>query len=158
MYDRCATCEPVTYGASTDNFPQYIHCSGGMFVMIPDIRTTSPRNEDGTHRKVTVGSYKDYIARTRSGTDSVYEFVAETEKYRIGYLWSWNYMLTKRWRSNNTGDEHFQDKMLADFRDFCANKDNRLRDYWDDCKETSLVMKPLEVDEEMEIGLELTAD
>jgi len=44
-------------------------------------------------------------------------------------------MLAKRWRSANTGDESFQDKMLADFRAFCANRGNRLVEYWESCQE-----------------------
>jgi len=52
-----------------------------------------------------------------------------------GFLWSWNFTVSKRWKyiSNTTatGDIPFMDKMLADFRDFCANKDNRLKNFWD---------------------------
>ena len=54
--------------------------------------------------------------------------------YQIGYLWSWNFMLTKKWRSNNTGDESFQDRMLSDFRAFCSNTDERLVDFWRECR------------------------
>ena len=73
--------------------------------------------------------------RHLSSESSVSEHAAATAKYRVGFLWSWNFLLTKRWRSSHTGDEHYQDKVLADFRAFCSNVDNRLRDYWDDCKE-----------------------
>jgi hypothetical protein len=54
-----------------------------------------------------------------------------------GFLWSWNCTLSKRWKQSSntgaTGDIPFMDKVLADFRNFCANKDNRLKDFWDDC-------------------------
>ena len=54
-----------------------------------------------------------------------------------GFLWNWNFTLSKRWKQTSntaaTGDIPFMDKMLADFRDFCANKDNRLKIFWDDC-------------------------
>lgn len=56
-----------------------------------------------------------------------------TDPVEAGFIWAWNYMLTKRWRSQSTGDEMFQDKILADFRAFCSNKDNRLVDYWHYC-------------------------
>ncbi len=61
---------PVTGALGEDAQPQYVHCTGGMFVLIPDNKTTSPRNRDGTHRKPDFGSYKDYIAwqRTRSNS------------------------------------------------------------------------------------------
>ena len=54
-----------------------------------------------------------------------------------GFLWSWNFTVSKRWKqiSNTgaTGDIAFMDKMLADFRAFCANHDNRLKTFWDEC-------------------------
>ncbi len=52
----------------------------------------------------------------------------------VGFLWSWNFMLGKRWRSQYTGDEVFQDNALADFRAFCSNKDNRLTCFYNDLK------------------------
>ena len=46
-------------------------------------------------------------------------------------------MISKRWKqiSNTgaTGDIPFMDKMLSDFRSFCRNDDNRLRNFWDEC-------------------------
>ena len=56
-------------------------------------------------------------------------YYIESETF-IGFLWSWNFMLGKRWRSQNTGDESFQDNMLADFKQFCANQDNRLQNFF----------------------------
>ena len=54
-----------------------------------------------------------------------------------GFLWSWNFTISKRWKdiskTGATGDIAFMDRMLADFRAFCANQDNRLKDFWDDC-------------------------
>ena len=56
-----------------------------------------------------------------------------------GFLWSWNFTVSKRWKqvSNTgaTGDIRYMDKMLADFRDFCSNKDGRLKQFWDECWE-----------------------
>jgi len=37
-----------------------------------------------------------------------------------GFLWAWNYMLGRRYRSASTGDEAFLDALLADFRRFCG--------------------------------------
>jgi hypothetical protein len=46
-------------------------------------------------------------------------------------------MISKRWKqiSNTgaTGDIEFMDKMLADFRAFCRNDENRLKIIWDEC-------------------------
>ncbi|PSN43947.1 DEP domain-containing protein 5 [Blattella germanica] len=54
----------------------------------------------------------------------------------MGFLWSWNHMVSRRWKSaatSATGDEMFQTKILKDFREFCANYDNRLKQFWDLC-------------------------
>nr|KAG5702348.1 hypothetical protein BaRGS_003015 [Batillaria attramentaria] len=116
---------------------QYVHCTVGMFVLIPELKA-SPNSSPAASASIrhppspTVTSYlskrsssdlhKDYIARQHSNR----KFESND---RIGFLWSWNYMSSKRWRSANTGFEDFQDKMLADFREFCQNKDNRLDDF-----------------------------
>ncbi len=63
--------KPPSVGLPEDTQPQYVHCTGGMFVLIPDNKTTSPRNSDGTHRKPVVGSYKDYIVWQRGRSESV---------------------------------------------------------------------------------------
>ena len=128
--------KPPNINYPEDMQPQYVHCSGGMFVLIPDNKTTSPRNLDGTHRKPVVGSYKHYIAWQRGRSESCIHMKEINDSFsnqdlRTGFLWAWNFMLNKRFRTNHTGDEHFQDKMLADFRAFCSNTDNRLREYWD---------------------------
>lgn len=62
-------------------------------------------------------------------------FYAEPDTY-IGFSWSWNFMLGKKWRSQYTGDESFQDNMLSDFRVFCANKDGRLLKFYNECKDS----------------------
>lgn len=60
-------------------------------------------------------------------------FYAEPDTY-IGFSWSWNFMLGKKWRSQYTGDESFQDNMLTDFRMFCSNKDGRLLKFYEEIK------------------------
>jgi hypothetical protein len=52
----------------------------------------------------------------------------------IGFIWSWNFMLGNRWRSQFTGDEYFQDCALADFRAFVSNKEDRLIKFYNDSK------------------------
>lgn len=54
---------------------------------------------------------------------------------RAGYYWAYNTMLTKAWRTGVLGDERLADRLLRDFTDFCANKDNRLLHFWDSCQE-----------------------
>ena len=42
------------------------------------------------------------------------------------FLWSWNPLLSHRFRSGASGDEAFQDAMLADFKAFNCDRDGRL--------------------------------
>lgn len=52
-----------------------------------------------------------------------------------GFYWCWNFCLGKKWRTNQTGEEKYQDIMLADFRAFCDNHNNRLVNFWDEVTE-----------------------
>uniref|UniRef100_A0A915PX49 DEPDC5 protein C-terminal domain-containing protein n=1 Tax=Setaria digitata TaxID=48799 RepID=A0A915PX49_9BILA len=45
------------------------------------------------------------------------------------FIWSWNHMLSHRYRANLNCSESFQDYMLSDFRSFCDNADNRVDNY-----------------------------
>ena len=64
-------------------------------------------------------------------------FEAQTE---IGFFWTWNHVLPRKWRGQTTGDEVFQLGMLEDFRAFClgansdGSADNRLIDTFCDFK------------------------
>ena len=62
--------------------------------------------------------------------DKTYTFKKKQPFYNgdifIGFIWSWNFMLGKRWRSQFTGDEYFQYFALTDFRAFVLNKEDRL--------------------------------
>lgn len=135
---------------------QYVHCTGGMYVIIEDSHVPTVPNKDtnSTGKFSRLNSYgngkdvkhsgsfgkkssaemrKDYIARQTSET-----FKTSTEpELEIGFLWSWNFMSSRRWRSANTGDEHFQDKVLSDFRAFCSNEEHRLQDFWFHYKENN---------------------
>lgn len=58
--------------------------------------------------------------------------------FQMGFLWSWNHMISKKWKSSQipaTGDEAFQTRMLRDFKHFCANQEQRLSQFWDQCWE-----------------------
>lgn len=41
-------------------------------------------------------------------------------------------MVSRRWRTNQGVDNNFQTRLLKDFRDFCANVDDRLRIFWEE--------------------------
>jgi hypothetical protein len=53
----------------------------------------------------------------------------------VGFLWSWNSMLGKRFKNQNTGEEYFHDACFADFKAFCTNKDGRLVEFFNKLKE-----------------------
>lgn len=55
--------------------------------------------------------------------------------FQMGFLWSWNHMISRRWRTNQGVDNNFQLKLLKDFREFCKNCDNRLKNFWNECWE-----------------------
>jgi hypothetical protein len=116
----------------------YVHSSGNMFVLIPATNMTnqgigiksSPKFAVSKSQDSPVASsYEDYITRHVS-VKSKDPFHEET---RVGYLWSWNYMVSKRWKTSSTpalGDDGFFMKILRDFQAFCNNENNRLRHYW----------------------------
>ena len=57
---------------------------------------------------------------------------AKDSSDNYGFYWCWNFCLGKKWRTSQTGEEKYQDIMLADFRAFCMNDKNRLLDFWNE--------------------------
>lgn len=101
----------------SENKPQYIHVTGTVFLQLPYSK-----------RKYSSGQQRRRRNSTASATQSL--FGAEE---RVGYYWAYNTMLTKAWRTGLLGDERLGERLLRDFTDFCANKDNRLAAFWDSC-------------------------
>lgn len=118
------------YSASAFNFPsenkpQYIHVTGTVFLQLPYSK-----------RKYASGQQRRRRNSTSSSTQSLFG------EEKIGYNWAYNTMLTKTWRSSGTGDERFADRLLKDFTDFCANRDNRLAAFWASCLEKMNMSAP----------------
>ncbi|XP_005093712.1 GATOR complex protein Iml1 isoform X2 [Aplysia californica] len=128
---------------------QYVHCTAGMFVLIPESNPALPPTPSGSGSlllgPLSVGSCSPQrVSETggmskKSSTDLHKWYIArqgrpESVPNEVGFLWSWNYMSSRRWRTSNTGDEKFQDTMLADFRKFCSNDENRLTSFWENFK------------------------
>uniref|UniRef100_A0A3Q4BZZ3 DEP domain-containing protein n=1 Tax=Mola mola TaxID=94237 RepID=A0A3Q4BZZ3_MOLML len=112
------------YSASAFNFPsenkpQYIHVTGTVFLQLPYSK-----------RKYSSGQQR----RRRNSTTSNSQGPFGGEE-RVGYYWAYNTMLTKAWRTGVLGDEKLPERLLRDITDFCANKDNRLLNFWDSCQE-----------------------
>lgn len=78
--------------------------------------------------------YSSGQRRRRNSTTSANQSLFGSED-RVGYNWAYNTMLTKAWRTGVLGDEKLADRLLRDFTDFCANKDNRLVTFWESCVE-----------------------
>uniref|UniRef100_A0AAR2KKS2 DEP domain-containing protein n=1 Tax=Pygocentrus nattereri TaxID=42514 RepID=A0AAR2KKS2_PYGNA len=102
-----------------ENKPQYIHVTGTVFMQLPYSK-----------RKYSCGQQR----RRRNSASSASQSLFGCEE-RVGYNWAYNTMLTKAWRTSVLGDEKLADRLLRDFTDFCANKDNRLVAFWDSCVE-----------------------
>lgn len=101
----------------SENKPQYIHVTGTVFLQLPYSK-----------RKYSSGPQR----RRRNSTTSNSQGPFGGEE-RVGFYWAYNTMLTKAWRAGVLGDERLADRLLRDFTDFCANKDNRLVHFWDSC-------------------------
>jgi len=142
---------------------QYIHCTGNCFVLIPtqlEILSGIQGIKGKTGKKKSSGSsviskpiteppqpLAGSKAKSRELNNSLNSSVisrhpagktqVKYEHDETGFLWSWNFMISKRWKniSNTgaTGEIPFMDKLLADFRKFCSNEDNRLYSYWEEC-------------------------
>ncbi|XP_043269598.1 GATOR complex protein Iml1 isoform X3 [Venturia canescens] len=131
---------------NSENDHQYVHITGNVFVLVPSTVSTRPRPRTGTSivRRSTgqkrypvhpdqPSPHEAYITRHVSGKNKD-DYSMDR---RMGFLWSWNHMVSRKWKSISTsaGDEIFQKKIIQDFRHFCSNGDNRLKLFWESCWE-----------------------
>ncbi|XP_012282674.1 GATOR complex protein DEPDC5 isoform X2 [Orussus abietinus] len=129
-----------------ENDHQYVHITGNAFILVPSTTCPRPRPRTGTNvvRRSTgqkrypvhpdqPSPHEAYITRHVSGKNKD-DYSMDR---RMGFLWSWNHMLSRKWKSLSTsaGDELFQKKLIQDFRHFCSNGDNRLKIFWESCWE-----------------------
>ncbi|XP_030024752.1 GATOR complex protein Iml1 isoform X6 [Manduca sexta] len=124
----------------------YVHVTGNMFILIPTTvkseqkssRTkpaSKPLNASRypVHTEAVPSPHEAYISRHVGEKNNDYN-----NSRRMGFLWSWNHMISKKWKwaqTPATGDEGFQMRMLRDFKYFCANQEQRLSQFWDLCWE-----------------------
>nr|XP_040227207.2 GATOR complex protein Iml1 isoform X3 [Anopheles coluzzii] len=159
---RC-TVETKTGSNQVSLDHQYVHCSGNMFLQVPNpnvggMRSTRQRlASGGSNFKKPIAfinrysaSYESQMVAAPSGHEPSYitrhvtgaKGSAKDEggevMRRTGFLWSWNHMIpNKKWKSLVIAqtDDLFQLKMLRDFKEFCANADQRLVSFWESCWE-----------------------
>ncbi|XP_072943926.1 GATOR complex protein Iml1 isoform X2 [Epargyreus clarus] len=139
------TAESTSHGEGVGDH-LYVHVTGNMFILIPTSvksRRTALRkppnkplnsNRYPVHSEAAPSPHEGYI--TRHVTDKNKDDY-DTNR-RMGFLWSWNHMISKKWKWTQTpatGDESFQMRMLRDFKHFCANQEQRLSQFWDECWE-----------------------
>ncbi|XP_045491863.1 GATOR complex protein Iml1 isoform X7 [Colias croceus] len=124
----------------------YVHVTGNMFILIPTTVKSEQRalrkpinkplnaSRYPVHSEAAPSPHEGYITRHVSGKNKDdYD-----NSRRMGFLWSWNHMISKKWKwsqTTATGDEAFQMRMLRDFKHFCANQEQRLSLFWDQCWE-----------------------
>ncbi|XP_028048788.1 GATOR complex protein Iml1 [Monomorium pharaonis] len=128
-----------------ENDHQYVHITGNAFILVPSITNTRPRPRTGTNivrrntsqKKYPVhpdqsSPHEAYITRHVGGKKDDHNI-----DRKMGFLWSWNHMVSRKWKSLSlsAGDEFFQKKIIQDFRHFCSNGDNRLKEFWESCWE-----------------------
>jgi hypothetical protein len=125
---------------ATSREHQYVHCTGTVFILVsrpalkprsrvPSVGSKSrPSGRFSVHADVVPSPHEAYITRHVSGKNK--DDYDNTRK--MGFLWSWNHMVSRRWRTNQGVDNNFQTKLLKDFREFCANVDDRLRTFWEE--------------------------
>ena len=95
----------------------YVHISGGMLVyIISDVNNAHCRRR---LMRIASSEYSD----------------SQSSPFDCGFFWCWNFCLGKKWRTCQTGEEKYQDIMLADFRSFCANEKNRLLNFWNEANQ-----------------------
>ncbi|XP_044593244.1 GATOR complex protein Iml1 isoform X7 [Cotesia glomerata] len=136
------------HAESSDSDHQYVHITGNVFILVPSPKSCKPRQRTGTNivrRNIAAASkrypvhpdqqspHEAYITRHVSGKNKD-DFSLDR---RMGFLWSWNHMVSRKWKtvSTSAGDEVFQKKIIQDFKHFCSNGDNRLSLFWESCWE-----------------------
>lgn len=140
----------VAEGGLPNTQCQFVHMTGNVFIMIAGLKKDRERGMQIVGgRKISsmlsatpsLSSPLDsYITRHVMGksTKKIWE-EKFSEQQKIGFYWSWNYMLTKRWRSSAASDEQLANKIFKDFQEFCQNGKNRLKAYWQEWQRANAI-------------------
>ncbi|XP_053687887.1 GATOR complex protein Iml1 isoform X1 [Sabethes cyaneus] len=158
---RCAV-ETKTGSNQSSLDYQYVHCSGHMFILVPNpnhglkcrqrlasggstmkkptnfVNRYSASYESQMQNNISSAAHEAYITRHVTGGKNKDDFEVIR---RTGFLWSWNHMIpNKKWKSLSIAqsEELFQLRMLKDFKDFCSNKEERLVNFWEECWEAKV--------------------
>lgn len=103
-------------------------------ISISGTNSTTAGATDGEETKSVLKNMRSpreqYITRHIGGARQNRTSRMRGEINEIEFIWSWNYMLTKRWRSSATQDESYAVSLMQDFKAFCMNHSNRLVSFW----------------------------
>lgn len=128
--------------------PQFIHHTGSVFLMILSSNANQkdiivqPSPQRLIKSNSAWFSNSNLVPQCELGlTSYITRHVIERQKWqqnqevRVGFLWAWNSMQSKRWRnpSGPVTDETTTLRLLNDLRKFCANDGDRLKKFWRDC-------------------------
>ena len=105
----------------------YVHESGNAFARIP-----AWQEEDAAT------TYRASFSRGALEHSEADEQFRSHQPEELGFLWTDNHMLTKRWRSAATGDVETATRLKAEFEKFCRNDNGALNEFWDSFHKTSL--------------------
>lgn len=105
-----------------------------VFKMLDNNHKKSARRLE--HQDTISSPHEEYITRHIGGARETKANRLRGDKKHIEFIWSWNYMLTKRWRSASTQHESYAVSLMQDFRRFCYNDGNRLVDFYAEVRET----------------------
>ncbi|CAG9760851.1 unnamed protein product [Ceutorhynchus assimilis] len=137
---KCLT-EPSITNENRSREHQYIHATGTIFILISLNTPRSDRSRTNSmkenrqlltkskynlHADSVPSPHEAYITRHVSGQNK--DDYDNSKK--MGFLWCWNHMISKKWRTNQGVDSNFQIKCLKDFKAFCNNSESRLLTYW----------------------------
>ncbi|OQR72135.1 hypothetical protein BIW11_01364 [Tropilaelaps mercedesae] len=121
-------------GNLVSSYETFVHCTGGMF-LVPsednaeepyDTGLREPPDKPQVELCTTVTQKSDESPKLMATSLAMEKDSTDTGRSRTGFLWSYNFMITKRWKSTASIDEHFMRTVLEDLRKFCSNTGDRL--------------------------------
>lgn len=103
-----------------------------------DTTASSPREDYITTRHISAAcdDANNSSVPTNINADNEDDADKTDASLKVEFVWSWNYMLTKRWRSTSTLNEGPAVLLMKDFKDFCQNHNNRLVAFFAEIQET----------------------
>ena len=97
-------------------------------------RRTEVGRTDHQGNRATLDQYEDFVIRQYNKQVTQGRPSTASSTHTVGFLWAWNFMLTKKWSSQS--NETLHERILKDLRRYCANDKNRMKLAWDQFKKS----------------------